>query len=88
MSASIAQLSAQGLVESTGFHKGAMGRTAAVYGLGPAAEYVIEIDLGSAEIRAVAHTLDGKPLATIEARVPRTAIWDEGAKETHPIPPQ
>jgi predicted NBD/HSP70 family sugar kinase len=80
MSGSIAELSAHGLVESTGFHKGAMGRTAAVYGLGPAAGYVIGIDVGSAEIRAVAHSLDGKPLATIEERLP--SRHNVGVEET------
>jgi predicted NBD/HSP70 family sugar kinase len=70
MSVAIAELSALGLVESIGSHKGAMGRTAAVYGLGQGAGYVIGMDIGAAQIRAVAHTLDGKPLATIEERVP------------------
>lgn len=71
MSAAIAELSALGLVASIGSHKGSTGRTAAVYGLGPMAGYVIGIDVGSAQIRAVAHTLDGEQLASVEARVPR-----------------
>lgn len=71
MSAAIAELSALGLVQSTGSHKGAMGRTAAVYGLGPEAGYVIGVDVGAAQIRAVAHTLDGQQLASVEAKVPR-----------------
>jgi predicted NBD/HSP70 family sugar kinase len=71
MSAAIAELSALGLVESTGSHKGAMGRTAAVYGLGPQAGYVIGVDVGAAQIRAVAQTLDGQQLASVETKVPR-----------------
>lgn len=71
MSAAIAELSALGLVESAGSHKGPMGRTATVYGLGPAAGYVIGIDVGAGQIRAVAHTLDGEQLATVETKVPR-----------------
>src|SRR3978361_2269276 len=59
MSAAIADLSALGLVVSIGSQKGAMGRTAAVYGLGPEAGYVVGIDVGATQIRAVAHTLDG-----------------------------
>jgi predicted NBD/HSP70 family sugar kinase len=71
MSSAIAELSALGLVVSTGSQKGAMGRTAAVYGLGPEAGYVIGIDVGATQVRAVAHTLDGSALASIEERVPR-----------------
>lgn len=74
MSAAIAELSALGLVESTGSHKGAMGRTATVYGLGPAAGYVIGIDVGAAQVRAVAHTLGGEQLATIEEKLPRRGV--------------
>jgi predicted NBD/HSP70 family sugar kinase len=71
MSAAIAELSALGLVESTGSRKGAMGRTAAVYGLGKAAGYAIGVDVGAAQIRAIAQALDGKNLASIEAPIPR-----------------
>jgi len=72
MSAAIAELSALGLVQSTGSHKGALGRTATVYGLGPAAGYVIGVDVGAAQIRAAAQTLDGRQLASIETRIDRT----------------
>jgi predicted NBD/HSP70 family sugar kinase len=71
MSAAIAELSALGLVESTGSHKGPMGRTATVYGLGRAAGYAIGVDVGAAQVRAIAQTLDGKTLASIEERIPR-----------------
>lgn len=69
MSAAIAELSALGLVASMGSVQGAMGRSATVYGLGQGAGYVIGIDVGAAQVRAVAHTLDGSPLAMIEQRV-------------------
>jgi predicted NBD/HSP70 family sugar kinase len=72
MSAAIAELSALGLVQSTGTHKGALGRTATVYGLGLAAGYVIGVDVGAAQIRAVAQTLDGQQLASIKTRADRT----------------
>ena len=71
MSAAVAELSQAGLVTSQGSHKGATGRTAVIYGLGPAAGYVIGIDVGEAQVRAVARTLDDQALATIEERIPR-----------------
>lgn len=70
-SAAIAELSALGLVQSTGSHKGALGR-ATVYGLGPAAGYVIGVDVGAAQIRVAAHRLDGQQLAGIETRIERS----------------
>ena len=71
MSAAVSELSKAGLVTSFGSHKGAMGRTAKIYGLGPAAGYVIGIDVGEAQVRAVAHSLDDSPLAAIEERIPK-----------------
>jgi predicted NBD/HSP70 family sugar kinase len=71
MSAAVSELSAMGLVASFGSHKGALGRTAVIYGLGPAAGYAVGIDVGEAQVRAVAHTLDDLPLATIEEQIPR-----------------
>ncbi|MDQ0392928.1 ROK family transcriptional regulator [Labrys monachus] len=71
MSAAVAELSEAGLVTAFGSHKGATGRTATIYGLGPAAGYVIGIDVGEAQVRAVARTLDDMALATIEERIPR-----------------
>ena len=71
MSAAVSELSMAGLVAAFGSQKGATGRTATVYGLGPAAGYVIGIDVGEAQVRAIAHGLDDAPLATIEERIPR-----------------
>ena len=70
MSAAIAELSALELVAGAGSQKGPMGRTATVYGLGPQAGYVIGIDAGATQVRAVAHTLDGAHLASIDERIP------------------
>jgi predicted NBD/HSP70 family sugar kinase len=71
MSAAVAELSEAGLVAAFGSHKGATGRTATIYGLGPAAGYVIGIDVGEAQVRAVARTLDDEALAAVEERIPR-----------------
>ncbi|MDR6289190.1 putative NBD/HSP70 family sugar kinase [Inquilinus ginsengisoli] len=71
MSAAVSELSAAGLVTAHGSHKGATGRTATIYGLGPAAGYVVGIDVGAAQVRAVAHSLDDRPLATVEQPIPR-----------------
>ena len=71
MSTAIAELSALGLVQSTGSLKGAMGRTATVYGLGPGAGYVIGVDVGAAQVRVVAHALDGQQLASVETKIQR-----------------
>src|ERR1700754_4968389 len=69
MSAVMNELGALGLVASIGSHQGAMGRSATVYALGPAAGYVIGIDVGVAQVRAVAQGLDGAPLATVELKI-------------------
>jgi predicted NBD/HSP70 family sugar kinase len=69
MSAAVSELSEAGLVSSFGTYKGATGRTAKIYGLGPAAGYVMGIDVGEAQVRAVAHSLDDSPLAAIEERI-------------------
>ena len=69
MSVAIAELSALDLVASMGSVQGAMGRSATIYGLGQGAGYVIGLDVGAAQVRAVAHTLDGIPLAMVEKRL-------------------
>lgn len=91
MSAVMTELGALGLVESVGSQQGAMGRSAAIYALGPMAGYVIGIDVGGAQVRAVAQGLDGSPLATTELKIPKphratieeiSRIVDEAAKST------
>lgn len=49
-----------GLVASHGVSKGAMGRSAVTYGLGPGAGFVIGLDCGTTQINAVASGLDGQ----------------------------
>lgn len=89
MSAVMSELGALGLVASIGSHQGAMGRSATIYALGPAAGYVIGIDVGVAQVRAVAQGLDGTPLATVELAIAKqqratiedvATVVDEAAK--------
>lgn len=63
------ELGALGLVAPIGSQQGAMGRSAAVYALGPSAGYVIGIDVGVAQVRAVAQGLDGSPLSAVELKI-------------------
>ena len=69
MSAAVAELGALGLVAPRGLEKGSMGRTAMIYGVGPATGYVIGIDVGAAQVRGVAYSLDGLALATAEQQI-------------------
>ncbi|MBW6424343.1 ROK family transcriptional regulator [Rhizobium sp. XQZ8] len=89
MTAVMQELGALGLVAPIGSQQGAMGRSAAVYALGPQAGYVIGIDVGAAQVRAVAQGLDGAPLATAELKIAKqhratseevAATVDEAAK--------
>jgi predicted NBD/HSP70 family sugar kinase len=77
MSAAVSELSALGLVASRGTERGAIGRTATIYGVGPGAGYVIGIDVGAAQVRAVAYSMDAQPLAAIEESIPEAAPTDE-----------
>jgi predicted NBD/HSP70 family sugar kinase len=69
MTAVMNELGALGLVAPIGSQQGAMGRSATVYALGPEAGYVLGIDVGVAQVRAVAQGLDGTPLATAELKI-------------------
>lgn len=69
MTAVMNELGALGLVAPIGSQQGAMGRSAAVYALGPSAGYVIGIDVGVAQVGAVAQGLDGSPLAAVELKI-------------------
>ncbi len=75
MSMAVAELSARGLVASQGHARGATGRTAIRYGLGPAAGYVVGVDAGTTHVRAVAASLDGQQLARADERLSGTAQW-------------
>ena len=70
MSAAVSELSALGLVASRGIERGAIGRTATIYGIGPGAGCVIGIDVGAAQVRAVAYSMDAQPLAALEETIP------------------
>ncbi len=66
MSAAIGELEAHGLVAARGVARGPSGRSAVTYGLGPAAGFVIGIDAGTTQLRAMATTLDRQVLAQAE----------------------
>ncbi|MFA6155131.1 ROK family transcriptional regulator [Mesorhizobium sp.] len=78
MSAAVSELSALGLVASRGLERGAIGRTATIYGIGPGAGYAIGIDVGAAQVRAVAYSMDAQPLATAEEPIPEARASDPG----------
>lgn len=63
VSAAVAELEAAGLVACSGTSSSGTGRTAAVYGLGPAAGAVLAVDLGPAQTRVRGCALDGTLLA-------------------------
>ena len=71
MSAAVAELTDFALVAAFGSTRGngSAGRSATLYGLGPAAGHVIGIDAGSTQVRAVAQTLDGRRLAEVEEKL-------------------
>ncbi|WP_210165692.1 ROK family protein [Devosia epidermidihirudinis] len=62
MSAAVSELDNLGLLAEKGIHKGATGRSAQIYGLGPGAGYVIGVDIGATQIRALAYGLDDERL--------------------------
>ncbi|KRB18316.1 MULTISPECIES: ROK family transcriptional regulator [Mesorhizobium] len=76
MSAAVSELSALGLVASRGIERGAIGRTATIYGIGPGAGYAIGIDVGAAQVRAVAYSMDAQKLASAEEPIPETIAGD------------
>ncbi|MBW8793592.1 MAG: ROK family transcriptional regulator [Streptomyces sp.] len=73
VSAAVAELEGAGLATHSGTASGGTGRSAAVYGLGPAAGSVLAVDLGPARIRVRACALDGALLAEADTPRPRAA---------------
>ncbi|WP_330285875.1 ROK family transcriptional regulator [Streptomyces sp. NBC_00576] len=63
VSAAVAELENAGLAAHSGIASGGTGRSAAVYGLGPAAGSVLAVDLGPALTRVRGCALDGTLLA-------------------------
>jgi predicted NBD/HSP70 family sugar kinase len=60
MSAAVGELEAYGLLASHGIARGALGRTAVTYGLGPKTGFVIGLDCGTTQVHAMASGLDGQ----------------------------
>jgi predicted NBD/HSP70 family sugar kinase len=65
MSAAVGELEAHGLLASHGIVRGAIGRTAITYGLGPRAGFVIGVDCGTTQVHAMASRLDGQYFAEL-----------------------
>ncbi|MDQ0936318.1 ROK family transcriptional regulator [Streptomyces turgidiscabies] len=63
VSSAVAELETAGLAAHSGIASGGTGRSAAVYGLGPAAGSVLAVDLGPALTRVRGCALDGTLLA-------------------------
>ncbi|MGY1495520.1 ROK family transcriptional regulator [Streptomyces sp. QTS52] len=63
VSSAVAELESAGLAAHSGIASGGTGRSAAVYGLGPAAGSVLAVDLGPALTRVRGCALDGTLLA-------------------------
>lgn len=74
VSAAVAELEGARLATHSGTASGGTGRSAAVYGLGPASGSVLAVDLGPAHTRVRGCALDGTLLA--EADTPRTRAAD------------
>ena len=62
VSAAVSELEDIELVEHIGAAHGAIGRSAAIYRLGPAAGYALAVDRGSTQVSFRAVALDGRPL--------------------------
>lgn len=74
MSAAILELGNLGLVQPVGSTQGATGRKATLYGLGQQAGYVIGVDAGATQVRAISQKLDGTVLAEVERTPPQEAV--------------
>lgn len=69
MSAAVGELEACGLLASNGIVRGAIGRTAVTYGLGPKAGFVIGVDCGTTQVHAMASGLDGQCFVELQQAV-------------------
>jgi predicted NBD/HSP70 family sugar kinase len=63
VSAAVAELEGQGLVQHTATSRGRTGRTAAVYALSAGSGYVLGVDAGMTRVRVLACRLDGSEVA-------------------------
>ncbi|MFD4504945.1 ROK family transcriptional regulator [Streptomyces sp. NPDC058457] len=73
VSAAVAELEGAGLATHSGTASSGTGRSAAVYGLGPASGSVLAVDLGPARTRVRGCALDGTLLAEADTPRPRAA---------------
>ncbi|MEU2618026.1 ROK family transcriptional regulator [Streptomyces sp. NPDC007157] len=73
VSAAVAELEGARLATHSGTASGGTGRSAAVYGLGPASGSVLAVDLGPARTRVRGCALDGTLLAEADTPRPRAA---------------
>ncbi|MBB5897871.1 putative NBD/HSP70 family sugar kinase [Kutzneria kofuensis] len=73
VSAAVSELEGIELIERNGAAHGTIGRTAAVYRLGPAAGYVLAVDHGSTQVSFRAVALDGRLLDEAHTGTPSEA---------------
>jgi predicted NBD/HSP70 family sugar kinase len=76
------ELQSAGFVVQTGSHKGALGRTAALYGLSPKAGWVLGVDFGSTKIVISARDLSGTSLGVQQHAAGSVAESDHGPAES------
>ncbi|MFJ7048093.1 hypothetical protein CTU88_28715 [Streptomyces sp. JV178] len=88
VSSAVAELEAAGLAACSGTASGGTGRSAAVYGLGPAAGAVLAVDLGPSRTRVRGCALDGTLLAEgAGSRPDAAAVVSEALAELPPGAP-
>ncbi|WP_256258534.1 ROK family transcriptional regulator [Streptomyces mirabilis] len=85
VSAAVAELESARLATHSGTASSGTGRSAAVYGLGPASGSVLAVDLGPARTRVRGCALDGTLLA--EAATPRARAVDAVREALAALPP-
>ncbi|WP_240528734.1 ROK family transcriptional regulator [Streptomyces humi] len=85
VSAAVAELEGARLATHSGTASSGTGRSAAVYGLGPASGSVLAVDLGPARTRVRGCALDGTLLA--EASTPRARAADAVREALDALPP-
>ncbi|MFJ2443243.1 ROK family protein [Streptomyces sp. NPDC087658] len=86
VSTAVAELEAAGLAARTGTSHGNTGRSAALYGLGPAAGCVLAVDLGSTHTEVRGCALDGTVLVSRTTAAARTAARARSGAYDAPIP--
>jgi predicted NBD/HSP70 family sugar kinase len=82
--AAVTELHGAGIIQNEGLRNGQLGRAPSVWGLSPQAGWVLGIDVGMTQLRAVAQGLDGHEVETLtsapldvtegDAQPPRRAL--------------